>query len=122
MLAGQGIAVTDARKRFRPFMDIIWELSSVIEHWDDQKRGAFLLKTFGTEALLGITAIMTQLTNGVKTNSGELVRGPAYRVSPSTKSLRPWTSSWKCFAVCGTRSRCRTGGTDERTGDSLSER
>ncbi len=77
MLQAQGLSVTDSQRRFRPFLDIIMELSAMTETWTDQRRAGFLIKAFGTEALLGLTAIMTQLTHGVKANTGEILRGTA---------------------------------------------
>jgi phage-related protein len=43
----------------------------------EAQRSAFLLSTFGREALGGVNAILTQVTNGVRTNTGETLRGAA---------------------------------------------
>lgn len=75
-LKAQGVAVADAQGRFRPFLDVIRDLIPAMNKMGtEQKRAAFLSKTFGTEALGGIQAILGQITNGIKDNTGAIVTG-----------------------------------------------
>lgn len=77
-LAGLGVKVTDAQGRFRPFLDVIQEMVPAMgKMGNESKQSAFLLKTFGTEALGGVQAILSQVTGGLKTNTGEVVKGAA---------------------------------------------
>ncbi|MBU8900625.1 phage tail tape measure protein, partial [Corallococcus sp. M34] len=76
-LRGVGVAVTDAGGNFRSFLGILDELSPALERMTAAQRSAFLLKTFGREALGGVNAILTQLTGGVRKQTGEVVRGGA---------------------------------------------
>ena len=71
------MSVTDSQNRFRSFLDILGDLalSSIVRA--KAQRSAFLLSTFGREALGSVNAILTQVTNGVRTNSGETLRGAA---------------------------------------------
>ncbi len=75
-LKAQGVAVADAQGNFRPFLDVVQDLGGALEKMGtEQKRSGFLVETFGTEALGGLNAIMAQLTNGIRTSSGEFVKG-----------------------------------------------
>jgi TP901 family phage tail tape measure protein len=75
-LKGIGVDAIDATtKGFRPFLDVLGDMLPKLEAMSESKRSAFLLKTFGTEALGGISAIFTQLTNGVRTTTGETLKG-----------------------------------------------
>jgi len=76
-LKGHGVSVVDATGKFRPFLDILGEMAPALDKMTDAKRSAFLLDTFGREALGGVNAILTQLTNGVRTNTGETLKGAA---------------------------------------------
>jgi hypothetical protein len=62
---------------FRPFLDVLTDMLPKLETMSESKRSAFLLKTFGTEALGGINAIFTQLTHGITTTTGETLKGAA---------------------------------------------
>lgn len=74
-LRGLGVAVTDAQQRFRPFLDILGDLAPELMKMSEAERSAFLLTTFGRHALGGINAILAQVTNGIRTNRGETLRG-----------------------------------------------
>ena len=77
-LKAQGVAVADAKGRFRPFLDVIQDLIPALNKMGtEQKRAAFLSKTFGTEALGGIQAILGQVTNGIRDNTGATLTGAA---------------------------------------------
>jgi TP901 family phage tail tape measure protein len=76
-LKGLGVAVTDAQGNFRPFLDVLGEMAPALDKMTMAKRSAFLLKTFGGEALGGISAILTQVTNGIRTETGETLKGGA---------------------------------------------
>ncbi len=74
-LRGVGVSVTDSQNRFRSFLDILGDLAPQLDRMSEAQRSAFLLSTFGREALGGVNAILTQVTNGVRTNTGETLRG-----------------------------------------------
>ncbi|RKH35671.1 phage tail tape measure protein [Corallococcus praedator] len=76
-LRGVGVAVTDAGGNFLSFLGILDKLSPALSRMTEAQRSAFLLKTFGREALGGVNAILTQLTDGVRKQTGEVVRGAA---------------------------------------------
>ncbi|GAB4212474.1 MAG: hypothetical protein OHK0013_35260 [Sandaracinaceae bacterium] len=76
-LRGIGVSVTDSQNRFRSFLDILGDLAPQLDRMSEAQRSAFLLATFGREALGGVNAILTQVTNGVRTNTGETLRGAA---------------------------------------------
>ncbi|MBC7173119.1 MAG: phage tail tape measure protein, partial [Polyangiaceae bacterium] len=76
-LRGVGVSVTDSQNRFRTFLDILGDLAPQLDRMNEAQRSAFLLSTFGREALGGVNAILTQVTNGVRTNTGETLRGAA---------------------------------------------
>ncbi|RTL06453.1 phage tail tape measure protein [Candidatus Dependentiae bacterium] len=61
-----GVAAVDSNGKFRSFLDIIVDLQKALGGMNEAKKAAFLQKTFGTEALGGLNAILTQLENGVK--------------------------------------------------------
>jgi TP901 family phage tail tape measure protein len=70
-----GVSVVDAEGKFRDFLDIFSDLAPALDKMTEAERGGFLEGTFGSEALAGINAILTQLTNGARTSSGELMKG-----------------------------------------------
>jgi TP901 family phage tail tape measure protein len=74
-LRGIGVAVTDSAGRFRSFLDVLGEMAPRLDRMSEAQRSAFLLQTFGREALGGINAILTQVTHGLRTNTGETLRG-----------------------------------------------
>jgi TP901 family phage tail tape measure protein len=76
-LAGVGVAVTDAHGRFRDFLDVIADLGPRLAALSERQRASFLLQVFGTDALAGAQAIMTQLKSGVRNAAGEMVHGGA---------------------------------------------
>lgn len=76
-LAKLGVNVTDTAGRFRPFLDVVGDLAPALSKMNDRSRAAFLLQTFGREALGGVNAILGQVTNGIRTNSGETLKGAA---------------------------------------------
>jgi TP901 family phage tail tape measure protein len=76
-LQGIGVAVVDSQNRFRTFLDILSDLAPQLDRMSEAQRSAFLLKTFGREALSGVNAILTQVTGGVRSSTGEMLRGAA---------------------------------------------
>jgi TP901 family phage tail tape measure protein len=70
-----GVEVTNAQGEFRGFLDILGELAPELDRMTAQERSSFLLKTFGREALGGVNAILKQITTGVQTSTGEMVKG-----------------------------------------------
>ncbi len=74
-LRGVGVSVTDSGAHFRNFLDVLGELSPALSKMTDAKRSAFLIDTFGAHALGSVQAIMTQVTNGIRTNTGVTVKG-----------------------------------------------
>ncbi|MGN6109989.1 MAG: phage tail tape measure protein, partial [Kofleriaceae bacterium] len=72
-----GVAVVDSNGRFRAFLDVLGEMAPAMDRMTEAQRSSFLLKAFGREALGGVNAILTQLTAGMRTNTGETVRGAA---------------------------------------------
>lgn len=76
-LQGLGVSVVDSAGKFRGFLDILGDLAPALDKMTEAKRSAFLLDVFGREALGGVNAILTQVTNGIRTQTGETVRGAA---------------------------------------------
>jgi len=74
-LRGIGVAVVDSQGGFRSFLDVLGDMAPALERMTEAQRSAFLLQSFGREALGGVNAILTQVTTGVRTNTGETVRG-----------------------------------------------
>ena len=74
-LRGIGVAVVDNKGSFRSFLDIVGEMAPALDRMTEAQRSAFLLKTFGREALGGFNAILTQITTGIRTNTGETLKG-----------------------------------------------
>jgi TP901 family phage tail tape measure protein len=70
-----GVAVVDGQGQFRSFLDIVGEMAPALDRMTEAQRAAFLIETFGREALAGVNAILTQVTNGIRTNTGETLRG-----------------------------------------------
>jgi phage-related protein len=70
-----GVEVMDSKHRFRGFLDILGDMAPALDRMNQGERSAFLLKTFGTEALGGVNAMLTQITGGIKTNTGVTVKG-----------------------------------------------
>lgn len=67
--------VDQSTGKFRPFLDILNDLVAATAKMSDQKRAGFLIKAFGAEAMGGISAIMTQLSAGIKDTNGSLLKG-----------------------------------------------
>ncbi|MFN9813234.1 MAG: phage tail tape measure protein [Deltaproteobacteria bacterium] len=74
-LRGIGVAVVDSRGGFRAFLDVLGDMAPALDRMSESQRSAFLLQAFGREALGGVNAILTQVTSGIRTNTGETVRG-----------------------------------------------
>jgi TP901 family phage tail tape measure protein len=74
-LRGIGVAVVDSAGGFRQFLDVLGDMAPALERMTAAQRSAFLLKAFGREALGGVNSILTQVTNGIRTNTGETVKG-----------------------------------------------
>jgi TP901 family phage tail tape measure protein len=75
-LQGKGVKVVD-HGQFRAFLDIVGDLAPALDRMTESERAAFLLQTFGREAMGGIGAVMGQLSSGVKDASGQFVKGGA---------------------------------------------
>jgi TP901 family phage tail tape measure protein len=74
-LRGINVEVTDSNGRFRNFLDVIGDMIPGLSKMTDAKRASFLIDTFGAHALGSMQAVMTQLTNGIKNNAGEVLKG-----------------------------------------------
>jgi TP901 family phage tail tape measure protein len=74
-LASIGVSVTDSQGSFRGFLDVVGELAPRLQEMSEAQRSAFLLAAFGNEALAGVNAILTQVTDGIRANTGETLRG-----------------------------------------------
>jgi TP901 family phage tail tape measure protein len=74
-LRGLGVAVVDNKGSFRQFLDVLGDMAPALDRMTEAQRSAFLLKTFGREALGGFNAILTQITTGIRTNTGETLKG-----------------------------------------------
>jgi TP901 family phage tail tape measure protein len=74
-LRGLGVAVVDSKGSFRQFLDVLGDMAPALDRMTEAQRSAFLLKAFGREALGGVNSILTQVTNGIRTNTGETVKG-----------------------------------------------
>lgn len=74
-LRGIGVAVADSKGNFRQFLDVLGDMAPALDRMTEAQRSAFLLKAFGREALGGVNSILTQVTNGIRTNTGETVKG-----------------------------------------------
>ncbi len=74
-LRGIGVAVVDSKGSFRQFLDVLGDMAPALDKMTEAQRSAFLLKAFGREALGGVNSILTQVTNGIRTNTGETVKG-----------------------------------------------
>jgi TP901 family phage tail tape measure protein len=76
-LAEMNITVADSTGKFRPFLDVIRDVTSATANMTDKKRAAYLQDVFGMEAMGGLMAIMNQLTKGIKSSTGETLTGAA---------------------------------------------
>jgi TP901 family phage tail tape measure protein len=76
-LAGIGVSATDAHNAFLPFLDVVKQLAPKLDAMTEKDRASFLIKAFGHHALGGMTAILGQMTQGVTTNTGAVLRGGA---------------------------------------------
>jgi len=72
-----GVDMTDAAGNFRPFMDIVLDASAALEdkYTNSAKRAAKAQELFGRFGVSAYTAISGQLTKGIKTATGETLRG-----------------------------------------------
>ena len=75
ILHGIGVEVTQGKGEFRKFLDVIGDVAPKLAAMNDQQRAAFLLHAFGHHALSGVGAILTQITNGIRTEAGETLKG-----------------------------------------------
>ena len=115
-LRGLGVQVLDAHGSFRSFLAVVGELVPALDRMSEGRRSAFLLKTFGREALGGINAMLTQLTSGIRTQTGETLTVPARSPTCASSSTRlaapPRASATSCCrrslarsSSCAARSR-----------------
>lgn len=74
-LKGLGVSVTDSGGHFRNFLDVLGDMAPALDKMTDAKRAAFLIDTFGAHALGSVQAVLTQVTNGIHTSTGETVKG-----------------------------------------------
>jgi len=61
--------------KFRSFLDVVQDVTTATAKMTDVKRAATLQDIFGAEASLSLLAIMKQIKDGIKTQSGEIVKG-----------------------------------------------
>jgi TP901 family phage tail tape measure protein len=76
-LHGIGVEVTHGHGEFRKFLDVLGDLAPKLQQMTEQQRAAFLLHAFGHHALSGVGAILTQITNGIRTETGVTLQGAA---------------------------------------------
>ncbi|HEU4406554.1 MAG TPA: phage tail tape measure protein [Polyangiaceae bacterium] len=74
-LKGLGVEVVDGAGHFRAFLDVVGDLVPALGQMTDAKRSAFLIDTFGAHALGSLQAILTQVTDGIRTSAGATVKG-----------------------------------------------
>jgi len=74
-LASLGVQVVNTQGEFRSFLDVLGVLAPRLAGMTQANRSAFLLRAFGREALGGVNAILTQITNGMPSSTGEILRG-----------------------------------------------
>lgn len=70
-----GVQVVDSEGNFREFLSIIEDLAPALDKMTVAQRGKFLQETFGAESLAGLNAILGQVSTGLKTSTGETVKG-----------------------------------------------
>jgi TP901 family phage tail tape measure protein len=76
-LRGIGVSVDDGAGGFRSLLDVLSDIQPALAKMTDQKQAAFLLETFGREAMGGVGAILTQVGTGIKGANGEILKGGA---------------------------------------------
>jgi TP901 family phage tail tape measure protein len=70
-----GVRVIDqATGRFRPFLDILSQMAPRLERMSEAARSAFLHDIFGVRSG-AVSAILGQLSHGIRNETGELLRG-----------------------------------------------
>lgn len=72
-----GVNVTDAQGKFRPFLDIVLETQGVLagQFPDAAERSAKATKLFGRFGVAAFQAISTQVTTGIRSTTGEILKG-----------------------------------------------
>lgn len=65
----------DSKGKFKPFLDVINQVAQKTAGMTDEKRALLLNRIFGPEGGAGAQAILTQLQNGIKTVTGEVLTG-----------------------------------------------
>lgn len=68
-------AVNKQTGEFRPWLDIVGDIAERSMTMTSAQKAANLQMVFGQRAAGGISAIMTQLTNGIKDNEGAVLKG-----------------------------------------------
>lgn len=74
-LSGITEVVDKSTGKFRPFLDILGDMAPKIAGMSEAAGSALLHDVFGAEALGGVQAILTQITNGVTTSTGQVLKG-----------------------------------------------
>lgn len=73
-----GVSVTDANGKFRPFIDVVMDTHAALGTvTDEAERTAIAQKLFGKFGVAAFQAVSNQITNGVKTSTGQLLTGAA---------------------------------------------
>jgi TP901 family phage tail tape measure protein len=70
-------AIDKATGKFRPFLDVMQDVMGATSKMTESQRALAIGSIFGNRATGGLNAIMTQLRNGIKTTSGEMLKGAA---------------------------------------------
>jgi TP901 family phage tail tape measure protein len=71
-----GVAVEDGAGKFRPFLDIVMEAAKALEKIESPTKRVSLIEDLsGRFGLTAFTAITTQLSEGIETATGQLVKG-----------------------------------------------
>lgn len=74
-LKGIGVEVTNSQRRFRNFLDILGDMAPKLDRMTEAQRSAYLMQTFGRQAMTGVQAVLTQVSNGIRTTTGATVKG-----------------------------------------------
>jgi TP901 family phage tail tape measure protein len=74
-----GVNITDAAGNFRPFMEVVLDASNALgsKYKNAAERAATAQKLFGRFGITAYTAISEQLTKGIRTSTGETLKGAA---------------------------------------------
>lgn len=76
-ILGLGVAVKDSSGHFRSMVDILGDVADKTKSMTESQKAQTLANVFGAKGAGGLNIVMDQLTTGVKTASGEILKGAA---------------------------------------------